>query len=161
LSRINLNFGRGVAAVFFDASFDFFKLFISDGSFVSSAANLHSDSEVFPPDFVIRAFTRTRRPECKRHDGFTPSLKMASMRAMSAGWRILSRPTGVNRGVPFASQGLERSHSLSHLADLCSSAAASSKVRDFVIEDEFHVIGLEIHLGGGERLPYPRGWPFN
>jgi hypothetical protein len=77
----------------FDAFFDFSQLGKSDGSFVSSAANFHADSEVFSSDFVVRRFAGPRRPEREGH--FSSSLSASSIRAMSDGWKILSRPTGV------------------------------------------------------------------
>jgi hypothetical protein len=49
--------GRGVLAVLLDALLDLAELFESEGSFVSSAANFHADSEVGPSYFIVRRFT--------------------------------------------------------------------------------------------------------
>jgi len=79
--------------VLLDALLDPSKLFDSEGSFVSSAANFHADSEVGPANFVVRRFATARRPEFERH--LIPSRNASSIRAMSVEWKILSRPTGV------------------------------------------------------------------
>jgi hypothetical protein len=64
---MRLKLGRRVLSVGIDAFFDELELFESDGSFVSSAANLHADSEVRSADFEVRRFAGARRPEFERH----------------------------------------------------------------------------------------------